>query len=231
MSRFNCPPAAVPIRLLRSVLYSPPWSDWGVTSNQVRFFVNATDDNSGVSSIDLIAQYLLNGSPHSQTIARLNGAAREYVWDVSSLANQINITVTPVIHDASGNSATGAGVTFNLDRKNPIGAVTTPASTTTKNIILDLNASDSGGSGLAGISFSNNWNWEGEAQSMTANSGTVVSDPDALNGTALRGLLNFNSAGVWYGPYTRVLPVNQAYRAVFPSQDRQRPDHRPGRPP
>lgn len=190
-----------------------PWSEWGITSNRVHFIVNASDDASGISSIDLNAQYTLNGT-HNEIITTLNGSEREYTWDVSALPNQTNIIVTPFLHDVAGNSSTGVPISFDLDRRNPQGTMTTPATTTNQTVTLALNASDLGGT-LAGMMFSNDWEWQGENQNVESNSGSVVSDPDALNGSALRGLVGTNPAGAWYGPYTNVLPTNQAYRAYF----------------
>jgi len=192
-----------------------PWSNWGITSNRVFLRVNASDDASGVASIALNAQYFDGTTTRNETIATLTGSQRELVWDVSALPNQTNVVLTPTIQDANGNSFTASSITFNLDRKKPQGTVTAPASTPTQTVSLTLNASDNGGSGLAGMLFSNNWNFEGENQFAQNNSGSVVSDADALNGYALRGLVGTNPAGAWYGPYTNVLPTQKNYRAYF----------------
>ena len=191
-----------------------PWNNWGVTSNRVFMRVNASDDYSGIITIDLNAQYVLNGA-HNEIIATLVGSDRTFVWDVSALPNETNIILTPIARDASGNTTFGASITFNLDRKKPQGTMTAPATTTNQTITLNLNASDAGGSTLTGMMFSNEWEWQGENQSVQANSGTVVSDSDALNGNALRGLVGTNVAGLWYGPYSNVLPSSQPYRAYF----------------
>lgn len=191
-----------------------PWNQWGIASNRVRLLVNASDDLSGVAAIDLNAQYVLNGA-RSEIIATLQNGEREFVWDVSALPNQTDIVVTPVLHDANGNSANGASVSFDLDRKNPQGTLSAPATTTEQTITLNLEASDSGGSQLAGMMFSNDWEWQGENQFFQDNSASVVADPDALNGSALRGAAGVNPPGAWYGPYTNVLPTNQPYRAYF----------------
>ncbi len=191
-----------------------PWNHWGISSNRAHFIVNASDDYAGVASIDLNAQYRLNGA-RNEIIATLHNAEREFTWDVSALPNQTNIVVTPIVHDTFGNVAIGAGMAFDLDRKKPQGTLTAPATTTNQTITLNLNASDGGGSNLAGMMFSNDWEWQGENQFVQGNSGTVVSDADALNGAALRGIAGTNSAGAWYGPYTNALPKNQPYRAYF----------------
>lgn len=191
-----------------------PWNHWGLVSNRIRFIINASDDSSGIASIDIRAQYTLSGN-RNESIGTLIGSQREFIWDVSELPNQTNVVVTPILYDAAGNSSTGASITFDLDRKKPQGAMTGPATTTEKTVTLNLNALDAGGSGLAGMMFSNSWEWQGEAQSVEGNSGGIVSDPDALNGSALRGLAGTHAAGAWYGPYTTALPPNQPYRAYF----------------
>ena len=137
------------------------------------------------------------------------------MWDVSAIPNQTDIVVTPILHDANGNSAAGASVTFDLDRKKPTGTMAAPPTTTNQTVTLNLNAADAGGSNLTGMAFSNDWEWQGENQTRTANSGAVVADAGALNGSAVNGLKGTHAAGAWYGPYTNMLPTNQAYRAYF----------------
>lgn len=191
-----------------------PWSHWGVTSDQILIVVNGSDDTSGVARIDLNASYLAGGIRQNETIGTLIGPAREFVWNVSNLPNQNGVTVTPLLTDGNGNVASGASVTFDLDRKKPVGDVTAPATSLGSTVSLTVNASD-GGTGLAGMMFSNNWQWQGENQFVEANSGAVVSDADALNGSALRGIAGVNPGGLWYGPFTRDLPSNRSYRAYF----------------
>lgn len=192
-----------------------PWQNWGVTSTHVHFKVNASDELSGIDRIELWAQYQAGNGPRNELIATLHGDEREFVWDVTSLANQTGIRVTPILYDGANHNHTGAGITFELDRKTPQGTVSAPATTTNQTVTLNLNASDAAGGTLATMMFSNDWEWQGEGQFVEANSATVVSDPDALNGTALRGQPGVNPAGAWYGPYTPVLPNAQPYRAYF----------------
>lgn len=192
-----------------------PWSHRGITSNRVRVVVNASDDASGVASIVLTAQYNDGASMQNTTIATLTGGAREFVWDVSALPNQTGIVLTPAIYDNNNNMFTAPGVAFDLDRKNPEGTLAAPASAPTQDVLLTLNASDSGGSGLTGMMFSNDWVFEGEDQFVQNNSGSDAGDADAWNGQALRGLVGTNGAGMWYGPYTNVLPQPMSYRAYF----------------
>jgi hypothetical protein len=192
-----------------------PWSNWGITANRVLLRVNASDDASGIASIDLNAQYFDGTTTQNAIIATLFESEREFIWDVSALPNQTNMIVTPTIRDAIGNGFTASSITFNLDRKKPQGTLNAPATTQTQTVALTLNASDNGSSGLAAMTFSNDWEWQGENQYVQANSGTVVNDPEALNGFALRGVAGTDPAGAWYGPYTNILPEHQNYRAYF----------------
>lgn len=192
-----------------------PWQNWGVVSTHVRLVVNASDDLSGVNRIELWAQYQSGDGTHNEVIATLHGAEREYLWDVTNLPNQTGIRITPIVYDGANHSRGGASATFELDRKQPQGTMTAPATTTNQTITLNLDAADSSGGSLATMMFSNDWEWQGESQFVEGNSGVVVNDPDALNGVALRGQVGVQSAGTWYGPYTATLPTAQPYRAYF----------------
>lgn len=192
-----------------------PRQNWGVTSPRVRLVVNASDELSGVNRIELWAQYHAGDGAHNEVIATLQGAEREYLWDVTNLPDQTGIRVTPIVYDGANHSTGGASVVLDLDRKNPQGTMTAPATTTNQTITLDLDASDASGGSLATMMFSNDWEWQGESQFAEANSAVVVNDPDALNGVALRGQVGMQSAGAWYGPYTATLPTAQPYRAYF----------------
>jgi hypothetical protein len=90
-----------------------------------------------------------------------------------------------------------------------------PEMTASQTIPLQLNAKDKGRSKLVGMMFSNDWEWQGESQYTEQNSGSVVSDADALNGLAMRGVAGTNSPGAWYGPYTDALVPDAPYRAYF----------------
>ncbi len=65
------------------------------------------------------------------------------------------------------------------------------------------------------LGLSRNWVWEGEALYRTPGSGQVVSDTAAANGQALQARAGVDQAGVWYGPYTTLLPPGRTYRALF----------------
>lgn len=193
-----------------------PWSNWGITSNRVFLSGNASDDSSTLASVKFVASYYDGSNYQSQDLAPLReGVFWNSVADVSSLPDQAGVNVTPHVIDPAGNEFSGNGVTFALDRTNPVGSVLGPSSTITQTVSLSLAASDEGPGGLAQMAFSNEWVWQGEGQSVTNNSGTVVADAGALNGSALLGRLGSNPAGYWYGPYTSVLPSDRSYRAYF----------------
>lgn len=194
---------------------SEPWSNWGVTTNRINLIVNASDDSSNLAAVDLEAQYFDGESVRNQTIAELGAQGRQFTWDVSHIPDQTGIVVTPHLQDSAGNQFSGNSITFDLDRQLPRGSVSAPPFTDDAQITLDVAASDQGPSGLVGMAFSNNWIWEGENQVVQNNSATVVSDSDALNGKALRGLPDVNPPGAWYGPYTTILPGDTPYRAYF----------------
>jgi hypothetical protein len=193
-----------------------PWSNWGVTSNHVFLSADASDNSSTLATVGLIVNYFDGNNEQTVTlIPTYNGTYWNYVADVSSFPDQAGIKVTPKVTDPSGNSFSGNGVNFVLDRSNPTGTVTAPRNSTTQDVTLSLSASDSGPGGLSLMGFSNNWIWQGENQSVTNNSGTIVDDPAALDGKALMGQVGVNPPGYWYGPYTYDLPLNQSYRAYF----------------
>ncbi len=193
-----------------------PWSNWGITSNHVLLSANASDDSSSISSVIFIARYFDGSADRTLTLMPgYDGTYWNYVADMSSIPDQSGLMVTPRVNDSSGNSFSGNGVIFTLDRQVPAGSVTGPSSTMNQTVTLRLSASDAGPGGLALMAFSNNWVWQGENQLVTNNSGRVVADPAALDGKALMGQVGANQAGYWYGPYTNALPLGQAYRAYF----------------
>jgi hypothetical protein len=65
------------------------------------------------------------------------------------------------------------------------------------------------------IGLHNDWVWQGEQLSHTVNSGQVVRDDAASNGLAWQAERLTHRPGVWYGPYTTVLPAGDSYRAIF----------------
>lgn len=67
----------------------------------------------------------------------------------------------------------------------------------------------------ARISLREAWVWLGEQLHHTPSSGRVISDTAAGAGVAWAGVAGVDQAGVWYGPYTTVLPAPRSYRALF----------------
>lgn len=193
-----------------------PWSHWGVTSNHLYLSASASDNSSNIDSVSLIAKYFDGTKNQTVNLApTYDGNYWNYVADLSSIPDQTGISIVLYVTDASGYSFNGNGVSFTLDRSNPGGTVSAPASSTSQNVTLTLNASDSGPGGLAQMAFSNNWIWQGENQSVTIGSGNVVDDPAALDGKALSGRVGTNPPGLWYGPDTSVLELASPYRAYF----------------
>lgn len=193
-----------------------PWSQWGATSNRLFLSGSASDNSSSIALVSFIAKYFDGSTNQTTSLApTYDGNYWDYLADLTTIPDQSGITVTPKVSDASGNSFSGNGVTFTLDRVPPTGILSAPGTTTGQTVTLTLNASDSGPGGLAQMAFSNNWIWQGENQSFSNGSGSVVADSSALDGKALAGRVGTNPAGLWYGPDTTVLALGQPYRAYF----------------
>ena len=59
------------------------------------------------------------------------------------------------------------------------------------------------------------WLWAGETLSHTTNSGMLINDAGATDGTAWQAQVTQHNSGVWYGPRTTALPPGYNYRALF----------------
>lgn len=59
------------------------------------------------------------------------------------------------------------------------------------------------------------WAWQGEELRHTANSGSTIADAQAADGVAWQARVGSHQPGVWYGPYTPLLPAGYNYRALF----------------
>ncbi len=59
------------------------------------------------------------------------------------------------------------------------------------------------------------WRWQGEELLHTANSGALINDAQAPDGTAWGAQRGIQQKGVWYGPRTTLLPPGYPYRALF----------------
>lgn len=57
--------------------------------------------------------------------------------------------------------------------------------------------------------------WQGEELRHTVNSGATLSDVQAADGIAWQARVGAHQPGVWYGPYSTLLPAGYSYRALF----------------
>ncbi|MCB0188578.1 MAG: hypothetical protein KDE31_30115, partial [Caldilineaceae bacterium] len=91
----------------------------------------------------------------------------------------------------------------------PTPALAVPEMITTPIVTLTLPAD----TGLPLLSAG--WQWPGATLHHTANSGAAVGDNATPTGIAWQADPDVHDAGVWYGPYTDVLPAGHSYRAIF----------------
>jgi hypothetical protein len=210
-----------------------PWSDHYVTANHVYIAVNASDEESDVQAVEFraVAQAVTAtaGLPTTGTLTLpITGTSGDdgwgIVWEVTGLSDTTTSTAIALfvsVADGTGLVQTKTHtVTIGLDRRPPTetmvavqGAYTSVLSVT----LSGLSAVDpSPGSGVESMAFGNEeWVWEGEDLYHVLDTGEVVTDEDALNGQAWRGLAGVHSPGAWFGPYTYVLPAGYAYRAYY----------------
>jgi len=199
-----------------------PWSDFYLTTDRALILANASDGNSGMKQVDFWARYddgeSIGWHPLATDANESDGWS--YLWDLSSLPNQPlteeSIEIAAVGIDQANNHHydSNLGAFVGLDRVAPtgtVGAYQNPDNPST--VAFFFSASDEGGSGLQEMAISHDWIWEGEDLYHT--SGREVYDPQALNYYAWQGLAGVDSPGVWYGPYTYVLPAGEAYQAYF----------------
>jgi Tol biopolymer transport system component len=195
-----------------------PWSDYFITSNRVYITANASDENSAVSAVGF---YVVTDTTTLLITDTVGSDGWSTVWDVSALSDtpSKSITLSLLISDTEGYVQSQADtVHIGLDRQPPTNTTAAISDAYTDTItvtISSLSATDPNpGSGVQTMAFSNEgWTWEGE--DLYHQSGEAVTDTDALNGSAWRGLAGVHSAGAWYGPYTYILPPGHAYRAYF----------------
>jgi hypothetical protein len=210
-----------------------PWSDYYVTANQVYIAVNASDEESDVQAVEVrgIAEVVTDsaGLPITGTVVLpITGTTGDdgwgIVWDVTALSDTTTSTAIALsvwVTDGAGLVQTETHtVTIGLDRQPPtetmaaIHGIYTSALTVT---LSGLSATDpSPGSGVESMAFGDEeWAWEGEDLYHVLGTGEVITDENALNGQAWRGLAGVHSPGAWFGPYTYVLPPGYAYRAYY----------------
>ncbi|MBC7250986.1 MAG: SpoIID/LytB domain-containing protein [Anaerolineae bacterium] len=195
-----------------------PWSDYFITSNRVHITANASDENSAVAEVGF---YVVTDTTTLLITDTVDSDGWSTVWDVTALNDtpSKSITLSLRISDSEGYVQSQAGtVHIGLDRQPPTSTTATISDAYTDTItvtVSSLSATDpSSGSGVQTMAFSNEgWTWEGE--DLYHQSGEAITDTDALNGSAWRGLAGVHSAGAWYGPYTYILPPGHAYRAYF----------------
>ncbi|GEM_PF-856162 len=200
-----------------------PWSDHFVTSDRVYIVANAS---AGDEEVREVGFYAVTDALTRTRIAT-DGVASDgwsAVWDVSALSDTAftrGITLSVVVTTGVGSvQASTQPVQIGLDRRPPTitGANIGDGHTNTLTVTISaITGTDPGpGSGVQAMAFSNEgWSWEGEDLSHQVGSGQVITAADALNGQAWCGISGTHSAGVWYGPYTKVLPPGYAYRAYF----------------
>ena len=103
-------------------------------------------------------------------------------------------------------------ITLTVDRSAPAAPIVLwPEAITQSNFALDVAATER----EITLGLSQEWLWEGEALSHTVESGRVISELAAYNGSAWSAVAGRDRAGVWYGPYTDELPPGFRYRALF----------------
>jgi len=206
-----------------------PWSGHYLTSNRTLIRANASDGASGVAQADFWARFHDNAGDQTALLNRDSDGSDGWqtVWDVATLPDQPltgdGIAITVTLRDSAGNEAPGlAPVHVGLDRVPPTGTMDIPVvASQTISVPVSLSGSDAAnGSGLTSVAFSNDWRWEERAFAReliggVTRVGRVISDSDALDGSALFAQAGSDPAGAWYGPYTSVLPAGHAYRAYF----------------
>jgi len=199
-----------------------PPSDHYATGNRVYVAANASDEAGDVRAVGFYTALADEGTGPTLLVTDTLGAdGWSTVWDVSALSDTTStaITLSLRVVDGDGNVQREADVVrIGLDRRPPTETTVAIGDPTTDTLTITLSslaATDpSPGSGVQAMAFSNEgWAWEGE--DLYHQSGEAVSDADALNGTAWRGLAGTHGAGAWYGPYTHDLPPGRAYRAYF----------------
>lgn len=114
-----------------------------LVSGTISVLINATD-NVGVSRVDL----LVNGS----IVGTSNTGPFQFSWNSASIADG-SATLAGRAYDASGNSATSAGmvVTVANDKTPPVLAITSPADGAALNGNVTITTSVSDNNGAAGI--------------------------------------------------------------------------------
>ncbi len=160
---------------------------------------------------DVTASYLISATAGltEAVILESNGGSKEAVsWQAStSLAEGAGITASLWISGQLQDQ-----VMWVVDHEQPIlPQLTMPLTVTTAHFTLTVPTGSEGDTPLLGAG----WQWAGSTLAHTSNSGAPVDDPHSATGAAWGADPALHSAGVWYGPYTTVLPAAHSYRALF----------------
>jgi hypothetical protein len=200
-----------------------PWANHYLTSHKLRILVNTSDDGGSIAQTNIY----LSTPTETTLLASEAGPASPtgYVLDVSGWTDQALISSTLVLtaeaFDTLGQRGVSPEVVIGLDRIAPTAMFTTttaPISTT----IISVSAASStliatdDTAGVTHIAMGRReWAWEGEDLSREQVAGQpvgqIVSDPDALNGTAMQATTGNDPAGAWFSP-EMTLPAPQQYR-------------------
>lgn len=137
----------------------------------------------------------------------INFLHTEAIWRASQpLAEQTSVTAQVWLQDQLQDQ-----VTFLVDQTAPAaptwqgaGIITQPVATLVFPLVNDTTPL-----------IKTPWRWQGEELLHTANSGAVISDAQASDGTAWGAQRGVQQKGVWYGPYATTLPAGYPYRALF----------------
>ncbi|HUT21599.1 MAG TPA: N-acetylmuramoyl-L-alanine amidase, partial [Anaerolineae bacterium] len=140
---------------------------------------------------------------HSESSDRL-----VWRWNTTGSVDGLH-TLRAEVRSPAGRTGTDE-ITVTVDNTPPGGSLDGPDFTNAPTITLST-WSDS----AHNMAFSNSWLWEGEDLRHEAQTGVLVSDPDAWNGQAWMGRAGTDTPGWWYGPYYKDLPTAQRYRIYF----------------
>ena len=203
-----------------------PWSNHYQTGNWLWLLANTSDAGGAISQTTV---YLSTPLTTTRLISQAGPAnPGGYLLDISGWADQPLLTgslvITAEAFDADGQRGVSPPVTIGLDRVDPTGhfSVTfTPTGSMGSGLILTTSvvATDTT-SGVTQLGIGDaGWQLEGEQFSPQVGGGTlgshIISDTEALNGSALLLATGIQQAGYWYKRQENGLPGGENYRAYF----------------
>ena len=190
-----------------------PWPDFYVNTGQAALRANAADD-TGVLTVTFGAQVTDTWTVLYTDTAGSDGWGA--VWPVHGVSE----TLTPSIglrvtaYDGMGHATKSEVSWVGLDRTPPTGTLSISSTeVATLGVRLYATATDPAPASAAiRVSLGrDDWVWEdGDLYTF---GGEIVTDSAASDGSAWH--IGPGDTGVLYGPYTRILPAGQAYRATF----------------